>query len=271
MLALGLSSTAYAGELCRYAGRTDYDGTAAITAEVDETPAGTRVDVVAEFRAYPFLFVHVRYLMDEVSVWKAGELQSVSVNSRYLLGSRVVRQTWDDFRPGPDGMEGRRVQAKTLTDFRRRHPGFVSHWDPETFGKPWVEDYDMAQPERRTDLDLAGTSLSAGLRTPLAAAFYWVRFVPAGTGAADVFMPGWKKQRLLHVSIADTAVADGRMLNATSKFDAQGTDADSRGTAWISPDGRLLRLAGEVHGGWRSARGMIELVGCEGNAPRMQP
>ena len=97
------------------------------------------------------------------------------MNSRYLIGNHIVRQQWDYFQRGADGLQAYRVQAKTLADFRRRHPGFIQHWDPATFGQPWLDDYPAVSPERRIDLDLKGAPLPSALRPPLAMAFYWVR------------------------------------------------------------------------------------------------
>ena len=78
----------------------------------------------------------VHYLVEEVSNWHDGQLESVAVNSRYLIGDHIVRQQWDNFQRGTDGLQAYRVQAKILADFRRRHPGFIQHWDPMTFGQP---------------------------------------------------------------------------------------------------------------------------------------
>jgi hypothetical protein len=68
----------------------------------------------------------MHYLLEEVSIWREGQLENVAVNSRYLLGHRIVRQQWDDFRRSAEGMQAERVQAKTLADFRRQHPGFCA-------------------------------------------------------------------------------------------------------------------------------------------------
>ena len=46
------------------------------------------------------------------------------MNTRYLIGSHIIRQTWDLFHRDRDSMRGYRVQGKSLVDFNRRHPGF---------------------------------------------------------------------------------------------------------------------------------------------------
>ena len=113
---------ASAREVCRYAGLTDYAGHVAVTTDVAATDGITRVDVAATFESTTMLWFHIHYLLEEVSTWRAGELESVAVNSRYLIGDHIVRQQWDEFQRGTDGLQARRVQAKTLADFRRKHP-----------------------------------------------------------------------------------------------------------------------------------------------------
>src|SRR5215472_12209402 len=191
---------ASAAEVCRYTGSTDYDGRVAVTTDVTESNGITRIDVAGDFEATTMFWYRIHYLLEEVSTWRGGELQSVSMNSRYLLGDHVVRQSWDDFRRGGDGLQAYRVQGKTLADFRLKHPGFARHWDPATFGQPWLRDYPSAPPERRADLDL--TRAPAGLRSPLALAFYWIRWLPRGEQTVPVFLPGFKQERLVELPIA---------------------------------------------------------------------
>jgi hypothetical protein len=86
------------------------------------------------------LWLRIHYLVEEISTWRAGEMERLAVNTRYLVGEHIVRQQWDTFqRSRGGGLLAHRVQAKTLADFRRRHPGFVRHWDPATFGSPWLQ------------------------------------------------------------------------------------------------------------------------------------
>jgi len=92
----------------------------------------TTVDVIGRFTATPIPFVHINYLMEEISTWKSDQLQSVAVNSRYIVDSHIVRQEWDLFDRGTDGLEAYRLQGKTLDDFRRKYPAFVRHWPGES-------------------------------------------------------------------------------------------------------------------------------------------
>jgi hypothetical protein len=255
---------ASAGEICRFAGTTDYAGHVAITTDVTATDDITRVDVVATFEATTMLWAHIRYLVEEVSTWRAGGLESVAVNSRYLIGDHIVRQQWDDFQRGADGLQARRVQAKSLADFRLRHPGFVQHWDPTTFGQPWLDNYQTASPERRADLDLKGSPLPPGLRSPLAMAFYWVRWLPRGGQNVPVFLPGFKGERLVDLPIVASSLSDGTLWRAPLHYSALSERPASTATAWTSIDGHLLRLAFELHGARGSANGLINQEGCEG-------
>ena len=259
------TSRAAAGERCRYAGNTDYAGHVAVTTDVSATGGTTRVDVALAFEATPMLWVHVRYLIEEVSTWRAGELESVAVNNRYSVDGHVVRQQWDEFQRGADGLQAHRVQAKTLAEFRRKHPAFVQHWDPAAFGLPWLADYPSASPERRPDLDLGGASLPPGLRSPLALAFYWVRQLPSGGQDVPVFLPGFKTERVVELPIAAAASAGGVRWRAPLRYPALSETPASTATAWTSPDGHLLQLAFELHAPRGSAQGLIRQEACEGD------
>jgi hypothetical protein len=139
---------ASASEVCRFNGTTDGAGHVAITTDVAATSGATRVEVAMRFETTGMFWLPIHYLVDEISTWRTGEMEGVAVNTRYLVGDHVVRQQWDTFQPGPDGLQARRVQGKTLADFRLRHPGFVRHWDPATFGSPWLQDYQFAASEQ---------------------------------------------------------------------------------------------------------------------------
>lgn len=260
-------SDAHASEKCRYSGTTDYDGHAAITTDVSATGGITRVDAALTFEAHEMLWFQIRYLAQEISVWRDGKLQSVAVNNRYLSGDHIVRQQWDRFDRTPDGLLAHRVQAKTLADFSRLHPGFVKHWDPAAFGQPWLGDYQAARPERRTDLDLATTTPRAdAVRTPLALAFYWVRVLSRSVQDVPVFLPGFKEDRLVAVKMIPAEWQDGTKWQiplANSWFSRW---PPSSATAWTTSDGKLAQLALDLHGSRGSAAGLFRLDGCSGRA-----
>ncbi len=267
LLAAGVCTpAASAGEVCRFAGSSDYAGQIAVTTDVAAADGVTRVDVTVTFEATTLPWLHIHYLIEEISSWRAGEMESVAVNNRYFVGDRIVRQQWDEFRRGTDGLQARRVQAKTLDDFRLRHPGFVQHWDPAMFGRPWLDDYDSAAPERRPDLDLKGSPLPAGLRSPFAMAFYWVRWLSPGGQDVPVFLPGFKHDRLVDLPFAVADSAEGTAWQTPLRYPELSENPASTATAWMSADGHLQQLAFEVHL-WRgSARGLIHQEGCEGAA-----
>src|ERR1700733_11625839 len=195
--------TVRAGEVCRFAGTTDYSGRIEVSTDVNARAMDgtTTVDVIVQFMATPWPLVHIRYLMQEVSVWKSDQLQSVATNSRYLVGGHIVRQIWDLFDRRPDGLEAYRLEGKTLDDFRRKYPAFVRHWEPANFGQPWIQDYRLAGAERRPDLDLPASSVGPDLRSPLALAFYWSRRIPRSGQAGTVFLPGFKKAKRVDLTI----------------------------------------------------------------------
>ncbi len=257
------ASDVSAAELCRFTGTTDYQGRATITTDVARFDGLTRVDVVGTFAARWNLVLPVQYLMEEISTWKGNDLQEVAVNYRYLVADHIVRQNWDVFQRGPDGLQGRRVQGKTFTEFRERHPGFAQHWDASSFARTWLQDYVSAAPERRADLDLKGTELPPGLRSPLAMAFYWVRFLPRRNADVPVFLPGFKADRILELPIQAGPDAAGMRWMATLRHPALSVAPVSTATAWITTDNHLQRLAFDLHGPGGSAQGQIHQEGCK--------
>lgn len=253
-----------AAEVCRFTGTTDYHGHVGITTHVAAMDGVTRVDVAVMFKAIADFWLPIQYLTEEISTWRDGELQNVAMNYRYLVAGHIVRQNWDDFQRGTDGMQARRVQGKTFGEFRVKHPGFAQHWDPAGFGRPWLQDYQSAPPERRSDLDLQREKLSPGLRSPLAMAFYWVRFLPHSGADVPVFLPGFKADRVVELPIKAVPFAGGMQWQAPLRYPALSETPASNVTAWTSADGHLLQLAFELHGSRGSAHGLIHEEGCEG-------
>ena len=271
LVALHLSTiNARAGEVCHFAGTTDYAGRVAVDTKVSTRVADgtTTVDVIGVFQGTPWPFVHVRYLMQEISTRKSDQLQSVAVNSRYILDGFIVRQEWDLFDRGTDGLEAHRLQGKSIADIRRKYPTFVGHWDPASFGQPWIEDYRVAGAERRPDLDLPASSVRPDLRSPLALAFYWSRRIPGTGQAASVFLPGFKRDKRVDLTIAAAdPPRDGRRLWQTSvRYPTLSMTVASTAKAWVSVDGHLLELAGSVQGGNYTAYGVVRQESCNGTA-----
>jgi hypothetical protein len=210
-------------------------------------------------------WLDIEYLIEELSIWRRGELENVAVNSRYLVGKHVIRQQWDEFQRHTDGLWAYRVQAKTLTDFRRKYPTFAKYWDPDSFGQAWLRDYWSASPERRTDLDLTASPLPSGLRSPLAMAFYWVRWLPHRSVDVPVFLPGFKRDRLVDLSITSSTSLGDTVWRAPVRYPALSeTSSASMATAQTSADRHLLQLTVEVHYPNGSGRGLIKQQACEG-------
>jgi hypothetical protein len=265
---------ARAGEVCHFAGTTDYAGRLAVTTNVNTraTDDTTTIDVVGIFHGTPWPFVHVDYLMQEISTWKSDQLQSVAVNSRYILDSHIIRQEWDLFDRGTAGLEAYRLQGKTLGDIQRSYPAFVGHWDPANFGQPWIEDYRLAGAEWRRDLDLPADSVRPDLRSPLALAFYWSRRIPGDRQTASVFLPGFKRDKRVDLTIAAVdPPRDGRRLWQTSvRYPTLSVTLASTAKAWVSMDGHLLQLAGSVEGANYTAYGVVRQESCTGTAESRQ-
>ena len=252
-------------EVCRFSGSTDYAGHFAVTTDVTAVGDSTIVDVAAAFDSKAIFLFGVHYLLEEPSIWHDEQLENVAVNNRYLLGHRIVRQQWDEFRRAADGMQGERVQAMTLVDFRRWHPGFVQHWDPASFGQSWLRDYPSAPPERRIDLDLHASPLPPALRSPLALAFYWVRWLPRTEQDPPVFLPGFKGERLVQVPVALAPAAAGTVWRGVLHCSSLSERQPSTASALVSPDEHLVQIAFELHTAHGSGRGEIDQQGCDGS------
>ncbi len=262
--------TARASEFCRFAGTTDHSGRIEVTTNVNArvTDGTTTVDVIVHFIATPWPLVHIRYLMEEVSTWKSDQLQSVATNNRYLVDGHIVRQIWERFDRGTTGLEAYRLQGKTLDDFRRKYPAFVRHWGAANFSQPWIQDYRLAGAERRPDLDLPASSVGPDLRSPLALAFYWSRWIPRSGQAATVFLPGFKKNKRLDLTIgAGEPSRYGQQVWQTSiRYPALGSAHASTAKVWVSTDRHLMQLAGSVQSGSYAGDGLIRQEGCDGTA-----
>jgi len=269
-VALLSTINARASEVCHFAGTTDYSGRLEVTTNVNArvTDGTTTVDVIARFIATPWPLIHIHYLMEEISTWKSDQLQGVAANTRYLVDGHIVRQVWDLFDHGTNGLEAYRLQGKTLDDIRRKFPAFARHWDPADLGQPWLQDYRLAGAERRPDLDLPASSVGPDLRSPLALAFYWSRWIPRSGQTAMVFLPGFKKDKRLDLMIAAAEPSrDGQQVWQTSiRYPALSMTHASTAKAWVSTDRHLLQLTGSVQGGSYTGDGVIRQESCEGTA-----
>ena len=95
-------------------------------------------------------------------------------------------------------------------------------------------------------------------------AFYWIRWLRRGEQTVQVFLPGFKKERLMKLPITFVPSSGGTVWQAPLHHSAFSESPVSVATAHISPDGHLLRLAVEVHGSRGSGRGLITEDGCDG-------
>lgn len=268
--ALLYAASASATEICRFAGTTNDGGQLAVTDVSRAAPADgvTTVDVIGRFRDTPMPFIHLVYMMEEISTWKAGQLRLLAVNTRYLVAGRIIRQLWDVFQPSPHGLAAYRIQAKTRDTLQREHPAFIRHFDPTGFGQPWIDDFWTAKPERRADLDLPASAIGPNLRPPLALAFHWIRHMPPGGQSVTVFLPGFKKDKTATLNIAPSGLpGDGWQRWDTSvHHPALDRTRPSSASAWVSTDGRLLQLDGTVRTRNRTGSGVIRQQTCEETA-----
>ena len=224
------------------------------------------VAVLARVKAKTFGLLPWRYWIEEIGEWRNGDMVSVAVNNRYEFSGRILRQNWDVFDSGEKGFMARRVQGKTEADFQLQHPGFLSHWDPSSFGLPWLQDFQRAQPERRADLDLPRVQVVPGLSTPLALAFYWLRWTPTGARSVPIFLPGFKRDARVDVSVAYVGSEEDRLnhFRATVRHPQLSEAQASTGDAWVTRDHHLTKIVVDAHGEHRTAHGEFHLERCEG-------
>jgi hypothetical protein len=268
VIAVMISRTAWAAETCQYSGTTSHSGHVIVESKATTANGTATVDVAARVGARTFGIIDWQYLYQEIATFRDSELQSIAVNHRYSVAGSIRRQLWDFFTRGPDGLSGYRVEANTLADMRTRHPGFVRHWDPASFGAPWLPDYTAAPPERRADLDLPRSSMPPGLGTPLAMGFYWVRWAGQDTRTVPVFLPGFKKNARADIKLVSLGVdANGLLHLRSSVHHPQLSETEaSTADAWISPDHHLVRVTFDAHSDYGSAQGELRLDGCQGSA-----
>jgi len=79
-----------------------------------------------------------------------------------------------------------------------------------------------------------------------------------------VFLPGFKRDLLVDLRVTSSPSASGTLWRAPLHYPALEESPASNATALISPDGRLLRLAFELHTFLGSGRGVVTQQGCEG-------
>jgi hypothetical protein len=260
---LMLAPAAHA-EVCRFAGTTSRGGQIAVKTDIGARGDEIAVDVTVSFKVHAW-FSDITYLGQEISTWRDGELRSLATNTRTVVDGAAKKQQWDVFVRDGAGLHAYRVQAKQLADFQQRHPGFVRHWDPASFGQPWLQDYPAASPERRPDLDLPRSALTPGLRSPLALAFFWSRFLAPVGGGAPVFLPGFKRNALTELAWGAPAQGAGwRRWQSGLQHPGLDRSPPSVAAVWVSPDGYLLQLGAEVHAALGSGQALLRAEGCQG-------
>ena len=251
---------------CR--GSTDYGGRRRGVADSGTAGGRTAIDVRLELDATPLPLIHTRYLMQEISSWRPNGIERVAVNDRYSVDGHILRQQWDVYHRAADGPHPFRVQAPRAGEFQRQHPGFMRFWNPDRFGQPWLGAYPYSIGARRPDLDLhQDPSL---VRTPLALAFYWLRWLPPQGGVVPLFLPGFKEQKLVELAIGPVP---GQQPGGTSGWKAPieypylSPTRPSAAFAWTSSDRHVRQLVFDLHGVAHSARGAVHEEGCRDVPP----
>ena len=210
------------------------------------------------------IWFHIHYLVEEISTWRAGELEAVAVNTRYLVGSRIIRQRWDMFRRDKDAMRAQRVQAKTLADFRRRHPASFGIGIPQHSASPGLTTIRPHPPTVAPISTLRARAAVAEIAIPARPGLLLGQMAAAGWPGR-----GGVPARLQGRSAGGPADHGGHLDWRHIVAGAGAVSGAERGPP-SSPrpgpprDGRLLQLAFDLHEPRGSARGLIRQEGCEG-------
>jgi hypothetical protein len=269
VLAVVLAPAVRAEEVCRYSGTTDYSGHVVIETRAATTPDGVKVDVTANVAARQLGLIDWRYLYQEIGVWRGGELREIGVNNRYSVLGVMRRQQWDLFHRGQAGFQGWRLEANSRGDLEKKFPRFAAHWDPTSFGQPWLADYAASGPERRADLDLPADRMTRDLGTPLQMGFYWIRWAGAHDRTVPMFLPGLKHDTRVDVNVAPVGDAPPGLvhLRSTVRFAHLSDTRASIGDAWISNDHHLRTVTFDARTDHASAHGELRLDACQGEPP----
>ena len=155
----------------------------------------------------------------------------------------IRRQQWDLFNRTPAGMQAWRVQAKTLADFQAKHPGFVRHWSPASFGENWLPDYSAAPPERRPDLDLPTMRCRRAWERRCCWRSTWCDGLATRNAHVPVFLPGFKHNSRADIRVDPVGTEPGGLLHLRSsvRHPQLSEVKASTGDAWISADHHLVR------------------------------
>lgn len=259
------SQAAYAAETCRFAGTTDFAGHVEVTTAAAARNGLLRVQILARFDGRWLAVLHIRHLLEETSVWRAGQLQSVAVNTRDMLNDRPTRQQWDIFQRTPQGFQAHRIEGKSAGEFSHKFPLFAAHWTPASFGENWEQDFWRAGAERRADLDLPANQVSAHLVTPLALAFYWLPHLVHTDQTIPVFLPGFKRNKVIAVRLQDTPASGGTVWQTAVRYPGLSDDDPSVVRGLVGADGRIEQLAVRLHRSGRSAQGSLRALRCSGS------
>ena len=263
LILIATAANAVAEGTCLFSGKTDYGGRLDVVEVSSTVGEETKIDVRLVLNATPLPLIHTHYVMEEISSWAPTGIEQVAVNDRYSFDGHIVRQQWDVYNRDADGLKAYRVQGKRPDQFRRQHPNFVQFWDPAMFGKPWLEHYPYSTHARRPDLDLHYDP--SRVRTPLALAFYWLRWLPRQGSVVSLFLPGFKEEKLVNLAIGPTASkrSGGAIVwKAPIEYPFLSSTRPSTASAWTSADQHVLQVAFDLHGVEHSARGFLKADGC---------
>jgi hypothetical protein len=271
---LALSSSALAGvppftkETCHYEGNTTYNGHLTIETRYERTPERTVFRTLLRFSAR-FLIWGLKYDIDEIDQLSPfdGSLTSVGLNARYVLNGTIKRQQWDDYAFNwlTDSTSAERIQGGASDEFAQRYPKFAEHWDYSHFGDDWLDDYEGASPDTRSDLDIKG--FSNQIASTLYVAFLSSRFADPTLGpvAFEPFIPGSKTGKPADPLRADPLVqGDQAIWRVPLSIDGLATPDGKPAEFRVDEATHTLQAVHlTIKSPLGSAEGDIKLIGCQ--------
>lgn len=251
----------FADEVCQYKGNADYSGKMWAQTHVTTVGPKTVVQVLFKIHATALLFIGVDYWMEELTSWENGELQSAATNTRYLVNDEIRRQSWKVLPRNGNNFEGYKLESKHESKFKERYPIFAPIWDLQAFGKDWLGQFQQSSPDRRADYDVA---FEPGLTTPLAFAFYGIRFLKQAS-RIPVFVAGEERQKRVDLQIASAQItSDGsKVWRVPFHAGPLNTAENSPATAEVARDGSLRKMDLSIVHSLGSASGTFISQGCD--------
>ena len=253
------SITVHADEVFQFRGNSYYSGKMSAQTRVSTSGNTTTVQVLFRIHATAALIVGIDYWMEELTTWSSGELQTAATNTRYMVNDEIKRQSWKAFTKNNNMFEGYKIESKHPDQFKSRYPLLATIWELSSFGKSWLPQFYPSSPDRRSDYDVA---VEPGLQTPLAFAFYYLRFLQ-NAAQVPVFVVGEEREKRVDLVLNSPEQLNGtKVWRVPFRAGPLKTADNKPARAEIGPDQQLHRLKLSMVHTMGSAEGELISEGC---------